>query len=44
MGYYLWWSASTQNITATREYDDLIVVKTSISELQSRGLTFHYAI
>jgi acyl-CoA thioester hydrolase len=28
----------------TATYDDLLIVKTSISELKSRGLTFHYIV
>jgi acyl-CoA thioester hydrolase len=28
----------------TAAYDDLLTVRTSISELKSRGLTFHYEI
>ncbi|HEY3277120.1 MAG TPA: thioesterase family protein [Syntrophorhabdaceae bacterium] len=44
MGYYLMVVGLDAKYHSNAEYDDLIVVKTSMPELKSRGLTFHYAV
>jgi len=44
MGYYLVVVGMEVQYYNTAAYDDLLIVKTRISELKSRGLTFHYII
>jgi acyl-CoA thioester hydrolase len=44
MGYYLVVVGMEVKYYNTAAYDDLLIVKTRISELKSRGLTFHYII
>jgi acyl-CoA thioester hydrolase len=44
MGYHLVVTGMEAKYYNSATYDDLITVRTRISELQSRGLTFHYAI
>jgi acyl-CoA thioester hydrolase len=44
MGYYLVVVGMEAKYYNSAVYDDLLIVKTRISELQSRGLTFHYMI
>ena len=43
LGYYLMVVNLEAKYYSNANYDDLIVVKTSMPELRSRGLTFHYA-
>ena len=44
MGYYLVVVGMEVQYYSSATYDDLLIVKTKISELKSRGLTFHYEI
>jgi acyl-CoA thioester hydrolase len=44
MGYNLVVVALEAKYHNSAVYDDLLIVKTGISELKSRGLTFHYEI
>ena len=44
MGYYLVVVNLEAKYYGNAGYDDLIVVKTSMPELKSRGLTFHYSV
>lgn len=44
MGYYLMVVNLEAKYYNNAAYDDLIVVKTSMPELKSRGLTFHYSV
>jgi acyl-CoA thioester hydrolase len=44
MGYHLVVVGMEAKYYNSATYDDLLIVKTRISELQSRGLTFHYMI
>lgn len=44
MGYHLVVTGLEAKYYNSATYDDLLTVKTRISELQSRGLTFHYMI
>jgi acyl-CoA thioester hydrolase len=44
MGYHLVVTGLEAKYYNSATYDDLLTVKTRISELQSRGLTFHYII
>ena len=44
LGYYLMVVNLEAKYYNNAGYDDLIVVKTSMPELRSRGLTFHYAV
>jgi len=44
MGYYLVVVGLEAKYHNSAVYDDLITVETCISELKSRGLTFHYEI
>jgi acyl-CoA thioester hydrolase len=44
MGYYLMVVNLDAKYYNNAAYDDLIVVKTSMPELKSRGLTFHYSV
>jgi acyl-CoA thioester hydrolase len=44
MGYQLVVVGLEAKYYGSATYDDLITVKTGISELKSRGLTFHYEI
>ncbi len=44
MGYHLVVTGLEAKYYNSATYDDLITVRTRISELQSRGLTFHYMI
>jgi acyl-CoA thioester hydrolase len=44
MGYHLVVTGLEAKYYNSATYDDLLTVRTRISELQSRGLTFHYII
>jgi acyl-CoA thioester hydrolase len=44
MGYHLVVTGLEAKYYNSATYDDLVTVRTRISELQSRGLTFHYTI
>jgi acyl-CoA thioester hydrolase len=44
MGYHLVVTGLEAKYYNSATYDDLLMVRTRISELQSRGLTFHYVI
>jgi acyl-CoA thioester hydrolase len=44
MGYHLVVTGLEVKYYNSATYDDLLTVRTRISELQSRGLTFHYII
>ncbi len=44
MGYHLVVVGMEIKYYNTATYDDLLIVKARISELQSRGMTFHYKI
>lgn len=44
MGYHLVVTGMEVKYYNSATYDDFITVRTRISELRSRGLTFHYAI
>jgi len=44
LGYYLVVINLEAKYDTSAAYDDLITVKTRISEVKSRGLTFHYLI
>jgi acyl-CoA thioester hydrolase len=44
MGYHLVVVGMEAKYYNSATYDDLIIVKTGISELKSRGITFHYKI
>ena len=44
MGYHLVVTGLEAKYYNSATYDDLLTVRTEISELQSRGLTFHYII
>ena len=44
MGYHLVVTGLEAKYHNSATYDDLLTVRTRISELQSRGLTFHYII
>lgn len=44
MGYHLVVTGLEAKYYNSATYDDLLTVRTRISELQSRGLTFHYTI
>ena len=44
MGYHLVVTGLEAKYYNSATYDDLLTVRTRISELQSRGLTFHYMI
>jgi acyl-CoA thioester hydrolase len=44
LGYHLVVVGMEAKYYNSATYDDLLIVKTRISELQSRGLTFHYTI
>jgi acyl-CoA thioester hydrolase len=44
MGYSLVVTGLEAKYSGSGLYDDLLIVRTSISDLQSRGLTFHYRV
>jgi acyl-CoA thioester hydrolase len=44
MGYYLVVVGMEAKYYNSATYDDLIIVKTGVLELKSRGITFHYRI
>jgi acyl-CoA thioester hydrolase len=44
MGYYLMVTHLDAKYFNNAAYDDLVVVRTSMPELKSRGLTFHYSV
>ena len=44
MGYHLVVTGLEAKYYNSAAYDDLLTVRTRISEMQSRGLTFHYII
>ena len=44
MGYCLVVVGLDAKYYSNAEYDDLVVVRTSMPELKSRGLTFHYSV
>ncbi|MDR2018124.1 MAG: acyl-CoA thioesterase [Syntrophobacterales bacterium] len=44
LGYYLMVVNLEAKYYNNATYDDLIIVKTSMPELRSRGLTFHYSV
>ena len=44
MGYFLAVSEIEMKYYNSALYDDLLTVSTSITDIQSRGLTFHYTI
>ena len=44
MGYHLVVTGLEAKYHNSATYDDLLTVRTRISELQSRGLTFHYIV
>jgi acyl-CoA thioester hydrolase len=44
MGYYFVVVNLEAKYYSNATYDDIVVVKTRISELKSRGITFHYVV